>query len=101
MVGPNVNWKLYDCIVEEINQNDDYPALIDIRSCNLHVVCGAFRSGVQKTKWQIDGALKAMHKFPAKGEDHQNITGLKVLPLPFCGNRWIEEKKVADRALDV
>ena len=60
MDGPNVNWKLYESIVEERNQNDDYPALIDIGSCSLHVLHGAFRSGVQKTKWGIDGVLKAM-----------------------------------------
>ena len=70
MDGPSVNWKLYDSIVEERNQNDDYPALIDIGSCSLHVVHGAFRSGVQKTKWGIDGVLRAMHNLfdesPAK-----------------------------------
>ena len=49
MDGSSVNWKLHGSIVEERNQNDDYPALIDIGSCNLHVVHGAFR-GVQKTK---------------------------------------------------
>ena len=51
MDGSNVNWKLYDSIVEEQNENDDYPDLIDIGSCSLHVVHGAFRTGVQKTKW--------------------------------------------------
>ena len=103
--GCNVNWKLYESIVEERNQNDDYPALIDIGSCSLHVVFGAFRSGLQKTIWGIDGVLKAMHNLldesPAEREDYQNITGSKVFPLPFCGHRWIEDKKVADRALDV
>ena len=48
MDGPNVNWKFYDSIVEKRNQNDDYPALIDIGSCSPHVVYGAYRSVVQK-----------------------------------------------------
>ena len=61
MDGASGNWKLNDSIVEERNQNDDYPALIYIGSCSLHVVHGAFRSGVQKTNWGIDGVLKAMH----------------------------------------
>ena len=77
-VGPTVNWKLYNSIVEERNQNDDYPALLDIGSCSLHVVHGASRSGVQKTKWGIDGVLKVMHNLfdesPAKREGYQNIT---------------------------
>ena len=38
MDGPSVNWKLYDSIVEERNQNDDYPALIDIGSC-IFMLC--------------------------------------------------------------
>ena len=45
MDGPNVNWKFYDSIVEERNENDDYPSLIDV-SCSLHVVLGPFRAGV-------------------------------------------------------
>ena len=53
MDGPSVNWKLYDSIVKERNQNDDYPALIDIGSCNLHGMHGAIRSSVQKTKWEL------------------------------------------------
>ena len=32
MDGPNVNMKLYDSILQEWNENDDYPDLIDIGS---------------------------------------------------------------------
>ena len=87
MHGASVHWKLYESTVEERNQNDDYPALIDIRSYRLHVVNGTFRSGVQKTKWGIDGVLKAVQNLfdesHAKREDCQNITASKVFPLPF------------------
>ena len=38
MDGPNVNWKLYNSIVEERNQNDEYLALIDIGSC-IFMLC--------------------------------------------------------------
>ena len=100
--GPNVNWKLYDSIVEERNQNDDYLALIDIGPCSLHVVHGVFRSGVQKTEWGCTlGHAHLFDESPAKREDYQSITGSKVFPVPFSGHRWIENKKGADRALDV
>ena len=105
MDGPNVNWKLYDSIVEKRSENDDYPGLIDIGSCNLHIVHGTFRTGVQKTKWGIDGILQALYNLfpysPAKREDYQKLTGSKVFPLPFSGTRWIEDKKVADRAIQI
>ena len=82
MNGPNVNWKLYDSIVEKRSENDDYPGLIDIGSCNLHIVHGAFRTGMQKTKWGIDGILQALYNLfpysPAKREDYQKLTGSKV-----------------------
>ena len=35
---------------------------------------------------------------PLQREDYQ--TGFKVFPLPFCGHRWIEDKKVADRVFN-
>ena len=59
----------------------------------------------QKMKWGIDSILQALYNLfsnsPAKREDYSQITGLKVFPLPFSGTRWIEDKKVADRALEI
>ena len=56
-------------------------------SCSLHVVHGAFRSGIQKIRWGIDGILISMHNLfdesPAKREDYQNITGYKVFSTAF------------------
>ena len=87
MDGSNVTWKLYDSIVEERNQNDDYRALIDVGCCSLHIVHRAFRSGVQKTEWGIDCVLKAMYnlfgEYPAERQDYQNITGSKVFSTAF------------------
>ena len=34
-------------------------------------------------------------------EDYIKITGTDVFPLPFCGHRWLEDKKVAERALQI
>ena len=105
MDGPNVNWKLYDSIVQEWSENDDYPDLFDIGLCSLHVVHGAFRTGVQKTKLGSDCILKALCNLfpdsPAKWEDYRKITGFKVFPLLFSGTRWIEDTKVADKSLEI
>ena len=43
MDGPNINWKMLDLIVEDRNSNETYPNLLDVGSCSLHVVHGAFR----------------------------------------------------------
>ena len=82
-----------------------YPGLINVGSCSLHVVHGAFRSGMIKTKWGIDSLLKALHSLfdesPAKREDYIKVTGSEMFALPFCVHRWIEDKKVAERALQI
>ena len=62
MDGPNVNWKMYDKLVEERGENEQLPELINVGSCGLHVVHGAFRSGAKKTKWGVDSILKALYK---------------------------------------
>ena len=50
MDRPNVNWKMLNKITKERCSVEHYPGLIYVGSCSLHVVHGAFRSGVIKTK---------------------------------------------------
>ena len=70
MDGPNVNWKLLSSIMDEWQSNDHYPELLDIGSCSLHVIHGAFQKGIGETDWGIDLVLKALYnlfdKSPAK-----------------------------------
>ena len=58
-----------------------------------------------KTSWGIDIVLKALHKLfsesPAKREDFIKLTGTETFPLPFCGHRWLENKQVAERTLEI
>ena len=103
MDGPNVNWKMLNKITEERCSVEHYPGLINVGSCSLHVVHGAFRSGVIKTKWGINLVLKALHNLfdesPDKREDYIKVTGSEMFALPFCGHRCIEDRKAAERAL--
>ena len=104
MDGPNVNWKMYDNITEE-RRSEEYPGLIDVGCCSLHTVHGAFRTGVKNTNWNLEVLLRALHSYfsesPAKREDYIQVTGSDKFPFPFCGHRWIEDKQVAERALDI
>ena len=38
----------------------DYPKIIDIGSCSLHVLHGAFKSGVEAADWFLNEILKAV-----------------------------------------
>ena len=49
MDGPNVKWKMLSKVTEERSSADHDPGLINVVSCSLQVVHGAFRSGESKT----------------------------------------------------
>ena len=50
MDGPNVNWKLLDSIAENRSSNEQYHILLNVGSCSLYVVHGAFRNGMKTDK---------------------------------------------------
>ena len=78
---------------------------MNVGSCGLHVVHAAFCAGCQATHWKIDGLLRALwylfHDSPARRDDYTTVTGSTVFPLKFCSTRWIEDDRVAERALEV
>ena len=61
MEWPNINWPFYSK-VEQSLQNDHGVCLINIGSCGLHIVHGAFQKGVEDTKWKLDSFLKSLHQ---------------------------------------
>ena len=62
MDGPNVNLKTLQ-IVQENRQIEDpnCPQMINIGSCGLHVVHGAFATGQKATDWSLDKFLKSIY----------------------------------------
>ena len=102
MDGPNVNWKFARTLSKDRTENG-ISDLIDIGSCPLHVINGAFQTGSMTSSWNLKKILKAewqiIHDSPAKREDFISVTSSSVFSLPFCATRWVENKKVADRAI--
>lgn len=103
MDGPNTNLKLLSEVQNE-RQKNKLSSLIDIGSCNLHLIHGAFKTGSEKSSWDLHkilkGAFKLLHDSPARREDYFNLTGSDEYPLQFCGTRWVEDKKVAERLVN-
>ena len=62
MDGPSVNWKFYDELVKQ-RQEMELHQLINIGSCGLHIIHGAFKTGVEKTDWCIKNTLKVVFKY--------------------------------------
>ena len=72
-------------------------SLIDIGSCNLYLIHGAFKTGSEKSSWDLHKilkrAFKLLHDSPVRREYYFNLTGYDEYPLQFCGTRWVEDKK--------
>ena len=41
-----------------------------------------------------------LHDSPARREDYFNRTGSDEYHLQFCGTRWVQDKKVAERLVN-
>ena len=106
MDGPRLNWKVLSLLCEDREKQDaDLPKLLNIGSCGLHIVHEAFCTGCQATEWKIEQVLRALwylfHDSPARRDDFKEVTGTTVFTCKFCATRWIEDSRVAERALEI
>ncbi|KAI4796404.1 hypothetical protein KUCAC02_027784 [Chaenocephalus aceratus] len=101
--GPNVNFKLVNLLQKEHAELDGGAQLVLVGSCGLHTLHNAVQAGF--TMWQLERLLRAMHylfhNVPARREDFTSLTGSSCFPRPFCGHRWVENVRVAERAVEM
>ena len=104
MDGPSDNWAFLKEI-QNHREQEELQQLINISSCGLHIIHGAFQTGATTTCWNIKGTLKAIYKLlhdsPARRADYISVTGSTLFPFSFCATRWVGDKKVADRAIEI
>ena len=84
-------------------QDPDIRMLLNLGSCSLHVIHGAFKTGAQATSWNIDSLFRALynlfHDALAQSENFVSITSSTQLSLHFCSTRWLKDIPVAARAI--
>ena len=101
MDGPNTNWTAHEKL-KNIRSREENPQLFEVGSCGLHVIHGAFQSGVKTTGWEIEKIFKGMwrlfHDSPARRDTYITINRSDQFPLMFCQTRWVEDVPVAARA---
>ena len=105
MDDPLVNLKFLQGLVKHREELEIEEKMIDIGTCELHVVHGAFKCGIERTDWNIKETLKGSHQLlhdtPARRVDYVSVTQSSEYPLFFCATRWEEDKKVSDRLLRI
>ena len=100
MDGPNVNWKFYSMLTDEAKREHN-SHMLNIGSCGLHILHGAFKDGAVASGWQLDRLFSSLHWLfqdsPARREDYTKVTGSSLFALKFYKHRWLENVLVADR----
>ena len=65
----------------------------------------AFKTGVESTGWSIKNIFKItfthLYNTPARGVDFVSLTGQDKFSLCFFLIRWIEDKRVSDRLIEI
>ena len=72
MDGPNVNWKAFDLLSDQIERGTRRK-LLNVGSCGLHIVHNSFHAGISETKWEVEHKLTCLNWLfkdtPARRED--------------------------------
>ena len=105
MDGPNVNWKFYEDVCNDIFSDDMSPQPLQLGSCRLHILHGIFKDGMSASGWDLKSFFWSLRQFmkdsPARREDYTEITGSSLFPLKFCVHRWVENVPVVQRAIEI
>ena len=82
------SYRKSDRVLTDDRVQNEHPALIDIGSCGLHTVHGAFKFGAQSTGWKLKeilcGSYEILHDSPARRDDYQSFSNSVIYPLKFC-----------------
>lgn len=77
--GPHVNEEVLRLLIA-LREEKEFPGLLEIGSCGLHVIHGAFKTGMEsQADWKLKKIFKAMfylfHDSPARREVFLQETG--------------------------
>ena len=98
---PSVNWFFYDEVVKN-REEMELHQLVNIGSSGQYMV---HLKLIEVTDWNIKAAAKCafqiLHDTPARMADYISVSGSSIFPLFFCATRWLEDKKVSERLLEI
>lgn len=107
MDGPNVNHKFFKDLKAELEEDSqgDSPVLLNMGSCGLHALHGAFKTAIKASNWSLISFFRCLYNLfkdvPARRALFTQYSTSNVFPLKFCSVRWLQNGDVAQRALDI
>src|SRR5258706_98186 len=94
MNGPSVNWSFIEKLKNKFERDPGDPLLLELGSCSLHIVHGAFQTGGKASGFDISHLLTSLYYVfndsPARRDDYTKLISSKTFPLKFCAHRWVE-----------
>ena len=88
--GLSVNHKFLEEVWKE-RKGDEQHQLINIGSSGLHAIHDDFKTSAENAECNIKetlkGAFQVFRNSPARRDDFESMTGMKVYPLLFCAAR--------------
>ena len=76
MNGPSTNWNVLQLLQEDCKEKE-HATIINIGSCGLHVLHGAFKFRMKAVGWDVGKVLKLMlklfHDTPARRETYSKV----------------------------
>jgi len=105
MDGPSVNWSFLEKVKTSLERDPNDPHLLELGSCSLHIVHGAFKTGGKESGFDISQLLTSLYYLfndsPARRDDYTRLTSSTTFPRKFCAHRWLENGPVAERAIEI
>ena len=104
MDRPSTNWKFFNLLQKDRVEKEQHN-FIDIGSCSLHIIHGAFKAGAETSGWNmkaiLEGVSTILRDTPTRREDYISIIGEERFSLFFCATRWVEDVVVADQLIEI
>ena len=85
MDGPYVNWKFYSMLTDEVKKEHN-SHMLNIGSCGLHILHGAFKDGAVASGWQLDRLFSNLHQLTRSSRNV--ISDWSAISLPL---QWLQE----------
>lgn len=106
MDGPNVNFAFLKDFEKTMNvAHNGYNNLIDIGSCSLHIIHGAYKYAHNKTTCKLNNFLRSAYylfkDFPSRRADYTRFSESSKFPKKMGSIRWVENSSVINCAIDV
>lgn len=103
MDGSSTNWKFFKILQKDCIEKEQHE-LIFIRSCSLHIIDSAFKTGAESTRWNIKAIFKGVFTIlydTSANRKYIAITGEGRFSLSLCATWWVEDTFVGEQLTEI